>query len=436
MFKSYKEYKPSNMTWTKLLPINWEEKRISTFFCYKNDNIGNKWTKTQLLSLTKNGIIKKDINSGKGKSHSDYSTYQKIEKNDFIFCLFDIDETPRTVGLSTLEGMITSAYTSFTPKKNINNRFIYYLFEYIDDEKALKPFYSGMRKTIKTSDFLKIKIQFPPKFEQNQIANFLDQETQKIDDLIAKQEKLIELLEEQRKSIISYAVTKGVNPNAKMKVSGVEWLGEVPEHWTVTAVKRLLEIPITDGPHETPEFVDDGIPFISAEAIFNSKIDFDKKRGFITSAANELYSKKYSPKLNDIYMVKSGATTGKVAIVETEEIFNIWSPLAVFRCQNEKINYKFLFYFFRSSQFYKALCLNWSYGTQQNIGMKTLGNIQVAFPSQTEQIEVVNHIEKENIKLNLLIQKEISLVEKLKEYRASIICHAVTGQIDVRDLVE
>ena len=95
-----------------------------------------------------------------------------------------------------------------------------------------------------------------------------------------------------------------------------------------------------------------------------------------------------------------------------------------------------MFYFFRSAQFYKALCLNWSYGTQQNIGMKTLGNIQVAFPSQTEQIEVVNHIEKENIKLDLLIQKEISLVEKLKEYRASIICHAVTGKIDVRNLVE
>ena len=98
-----------------------------------------------------------------------------------------------------------------------------------------------MRKTIKSSDFLKLKVQFPPKQEQTQIATFLDQETQKIDHLISKQEKLIELLEEQRKSIISYAVTKGINPNAEMKESGVEWLGEVPKEWSVTRFSSIFE---------------------------------------------------------------------------------------------------------------------------------------------------------------------------------------------------
>lgn len=450
MFNTYQKYNIYEDEWFKKIPSQWKKTRLQNVLCERNEK-NSLIKETNILSLSMHqGVIpiSEKLGNGGNKPKENLKDYKISYPNDIVINSMNV--VVGSVGLNQYTGLISPAYYALYNRDKENNiKYWHYIFQSTIFQKTLfslgkgilfKESENGKLNTIRIKisiDTLnRVYLPLPSKKEQNQIVSFLDQETQKIDNLIAKQEKLIELLEERRKSIISYAVTKGVNPNAKMKVSGVEWLGEVPEHWTVTAVKRLLEIPITDGPHETPEFVDDGIPFISAEAIFNSKIDFDKKRGFITSAANELYSKKYSPKLNDIYMVKSGATTGKVAIVETEEIFNIWSPLAVFRCQNEKINYKFLFYFFRSAQFYKALCLNWSYGTQQNIGMKTLGNIQVAFPSQTEQIEIVNHIEKENIKLDLLIQKEISLVEKLKEYRASIICHAVTGQIDVRDLAK
>ncbi|MEI7774694.1 MAG: restriction endonuclease subunit S, partial [Verrucomicrobiota bacterium] len=102
----------------------------------------------------------------------------------------------------------------------------------------------------------------------------------------------------------------------KYKSSGIEWLGEVPEHWNVTAIKHLVAVPITDGPHETPQFVDEGIPFVSAEAVSSGRIDFAKVRACITPEDNERYSLKYSPKLHDIFMVKSGATTGITAIVE------------------------------------------------------------------------------------------------------------------------
>ncbi|HAV4463385.1 TPA: restriction endonuclease subunit S [Acinetobacter baumannii] len=289
------------------------------------------------------------------------------------------------------------------------------------------------RIRINLGELKKLKIPYPSLSEQTQIANFLDQETTKIDTLIAKQEKLIELLEEQRKSIISHAVTKGLNPNVPMKDSGVEWLGQVPEHWMTPSSKHLLEIPITDGPHETPNFVDDGIPFISAEAISKGKIDFDKKRGYITPELNAIYSKKYSPKVEDIYMVKSGATTGKVAMVETTETFNIWSPLAVFRCNKNKVLPKFLLAVFNSSHFYDALVLNWSYGTQQNIGMGVLSNIEIPCPPLKEQAEIIQHLDVQNTKFDKLIGTQSQLIEKLKEYRSSIISHAVTGKIDVRE---
>ena len=134
-------------------------------------------------------------------------------------------------------------------------------------------------------------------------------------------------MKEKRQAVISHAVTKGLDPNVLMKDSGVEWLGDVPSEWIPTKVKNMLSTPITDGPHETPEFLDEGVQFISAEAISQGYINFDKIRGHISIEANQKYSEKYSPMLNDVYMIKYGATTGVTAIVKDRIDFNIWSPL-------------------------------------------------------------------------------------------------------------
>lgn len=289
------------------------------------------------------------------------------------------------------------------------------------------------RIRINLGELKKLKVPYPSLSEQIQIRTFLDHETAKIDSLIEKQQQLIQLLKEKRQAVISHAVTKGLNPDVPMKDSGVEWLGQVPEHWQTPCTKYLLEIPITDGPHETPQFVDEGIPFISAEAIHKGKINFDKKRGYIKPELNDIYSKKYSPKLEDIYMVKSGATTGKVAMVETEEKFNIWSPLAVFRCNKIKILPKFLLAVFNSNHFYDALVLNWSYGTQQNIGMGVLSNIEIPCPPINEQQEIIQHIDNELKVFKNLENKANHAIQLMQERRTALISAAVTGKIDVRN---
>ena len=196
---------------------------------------------------------------------------------------------------------------------------------------------------------------------------------------MAEQEKLIGLLKEKRQAVISHAVTKGLDPNARMKDSGVEWLGEVPEGWEVLAIKHIVSTPITDGPHETPQFLNEGVPFVSAEAVSSGKLDFSKIRGFISEEDNARFSQKYSPMLLDIYMVKSGATTGVSAIVEETTDFNIWSPLAVIRC-GEDAHPHYVLNFMRSRNFQEAVTLNWSYGTQQNIGMGVIENLSVSIP--------------------------------------------------------
>lgn len=434
MFKAYQEYKNSGVEWLGEVPRYWGVSKGKHIFNHQTNKALP--TDEQLTASQKYGVIPQKLfmeyeNSRLVLALNGTENFKHIDKNDFVISLRSFQGG---IELCHYQGCVSPAYTVLKSNKKIDYNFWAYLFKSNTYIQSLNTAVVGIRdgKNINYQNFGEIYIPFPDLKEQTQIAHYLDQETQKIDQLIAKQEKLIALLEEQRKSIISHAVTKGLNPNAAMKDSGVEWLGEVPEDWIVTAVKRLLEIPITDGPHETPEFVDDGVPFISAEAIFNNRIDFNRKRGFISEEANKIYSKKYFPALNDIYMVKSGATTGKVAIVETTEKFNIWSPLAVFRCDPRKVYYKFLFYFFRSSNFYKALSLNWSYGTQQNIGMKVLGDLQVSFPDLKEQKEIVDYLEKENQKIDKIIQKQTALIDKLKEYRSSIISHAVTGKIDVR----
>ena len=433
-FKQYPSYKPSGVEWLGDVPEHWQIVRTKDIFNHRkeealeDDEIVTAFRDGQ-VTLRKNRRTDGFTNSI--KEHG----YQHINSGDLV--IHEMDAFAGAIGVSDSSGKSTPVYSvCYAKNENINHHFYSHFFRTMAKTGFINSLAKGIR--VRSTEFRwnesrNVYLAEPPKADQEKIVSFLDTETARIDNLIAKQEKLIELLEEQRKSIISHAVTKGLNPNAPMKDSGVEWLGEVPEHWMTPSSKHLLEIPITDGPHETPNFVDDGVPFISAEAISKGKIDFDKKRGYITSELNAIYSKKYSPKIDDIYMVKSGATTGKVAMVETTEEFNIWSPLAVFRCNKNKVLPKFLLAVFNSSHFYDALVLNWSYGTQQNIGMGVLSNIEIPCPPLKEQAEIIQHLDAQNTKFDKLISTQSQLIEKLKEYRASIISHAVTGKIDVRE---
>lgn len=214
-------------------------------------------------------------------------------------------------------------------------------------------------------------------------------------------------------------------PYAEYKESGVAWLGAVPGHWEVAAIKHLLATPITDGPHETPEFLDEGVPFVSAEAVSSGTINFAKIRGYISREDHERYAQKYLPQRNDIFMVKSGATTGVTAIVETDAEFNIWSPLAAIRCGNRLLP-KYVLYFLRSRNFLEGVTLNWSFGTQQNIGMQVIENLACAVPAFAEQEAIAGFLDREVGKIDGLVAEQERLIALLKEKRQAVISHAVT----------
>ncbi|EGG1781895.1 restriction endonuclease subunit S [Campylobacter coli] len=198
-------FKESGIEWLGEIPQHWKLIKCKNFFVLKSIPIGDLWNKTKLLSLTLNGVIERDINNPEGKFPSDFSTYQIVKEGDLIFCLFDVAETPRTIGLSKLNGMITSAYTIFEIK-NQEKRFLEYFFIDLDNRKNLKFLYRGLRNTISKEDLLNLKIPLPPLKEQEQIANFLDEKCKKIDLLIEKTEKQIKLIKEYKTTLTNQAV--------------------------------------------------------------------------------------------------------------------------------------------------------------------------------------------------------------------------------------
>ncbi len=217
---------------------------------------------------------------------------------------------------------------------------------------------------------------------------------------------------------------------SKYKFSGVEWIGEIPDHWDRTQVKRLVKIKLTDGPHTTPNFIDSGVPFISVESIKDDKIDFDYLRGYISKEDDIEFSKKSKPKRDDILLVKSGSTTGKVTIVETDIDFNIWSPLCLIRPRKETILPRFLFTSMKSDFFQLSIQQSWSFGTQPNIGMGVIENLFVVVPPIPEQEQIVKYLDEQTGGIDNLILITEQKIELLKENRTSTINRVITKGLD------
>ena len=223
-------YKHSGVEWLGDVPAHWDLEGVPNrgLMTLKKEVVGPRADDYVLLSLTKRGIIARDIEKSEGKFPASFETYQVVEPGDLVFCLFDIDETPRTVGLSNIHGMITGAYSRFVCSDEVLRRFLYYLYLSLDDGKLLKPLYSGLRKVIPKFTFLRAKVALPPRSEQAAIVGYLDHVDRRIQHYIEAKERLIALLQEARQAIIHRAVTRGLDPNVPLKSSGVGWLGDVP----------------------------------------------------------------------------------------------------------------------------------------------------------------------------------------------------------------
>lgn len=198
--------KSSGDSWIGDIPQHWEIDRNKNILVERKDTVGGD-TSFQLLSLTLGGIVIRDLEAG-GKFPAEFNSYKKVYPNNLVFCLFDVDETPRTIGLSAYTGMITGAYDIFDAvPSSVIPKWVYYYYFSIDQRKALKPYYTGLRKVVRTSSFANIHIPIPPLEEQTEIVAYLDDKCAKIDAIVEKINIQIERLKELKRSLINEVVT-------------------------------------------------------------------------------------------------------------------------------------------------------------------------------------------------------------------------------------
>jgi type I restriction enzyme, S subunit len=428
----YPSYKESGVEWMWKIPSGWTPTRNKFLFTITKSLVGERSRDYQLLSLTKKGIIPRDIESGKGKFPEKFDTYQVVGKDNLVFCLYDIDETPRTIGLSTYNGMITGSYTVIKFNEGVDPKFVYYNYLSIDDVKGLRPYYTGLRKVVRTHTFLGLKVQTPPLQEQQQISNYLDHKTQQIDSLIEKTQQKIELLKEQRTSLINQVVTKGLNPDVEMKDSGVEWIGEIPREWKFVKVGHYMDVVRGGSPRPSgdPRYFDGTfIPWITVKDISNPQ------GKFVSSTESYLTEEgmKQSRVLEEdtLVLTNSGVTLGIPKVLKIRGCINDGS--IGFLNMKKEIYRDYLYYFF-TTQTSLLLEQQSGYG-QPNLNTGIVSNIRLPLPKSEEQQQIVEHLDKETTKIDSTIEKETQRIDLLKEYRQSLISDVVTGKVDVRDEV-
>jgi type I restriction enzyme S subunit len=438
----YQSYKPSGVEWVGEIPEDWvigKLKHNSQLNISSVDkHIYEDEISVKVCNYTDvyyNEFISKSLKLRVGSCTPEEYIKNLLKKGDVI--ITKDSESSNDIGVPSIvvddiDNVVCGYHLSII-KSNSEKLIGGYLFRQLQTKRVRRYFEvhsNGItRFGLGKSSVLDLPLILPPLQEQLQIVQFLDEKTELIDKLISTKERKITLLKEQRTSLINQVVTKGLNPNVKMKDSGVEWIGEIPEDWMMVSIKHLVSTKITDGPHETPDWVDDGVPFLSVESVQDNKLDFNKKRGYITEELHEIYSKKCKPKRDDIFIVKSGSTTGKSTIVETDKEFNIWSPLCIIRSNKDKILPRFFFNSIQSFYFRRFIELGWSFGTQPNIGMGVIENIKIVLPPLHEQQPIIDFLNKKTVDLDNLVDLEQKKIDLLKEYRQSLISEVVTGKV-------
>ncbi|MDC9592738.1 restriction endonuclease subunit S [Xenorhabdus sp. IM139775] len=418
-YKAYPEYKDSGVESVGVIPQQWSVLKLKYIFEIKKRIAGK--IGYDVLSVTQKGIKIKDIDSGEGQLSMDYSKYQRVYTGEFAMNHMDL--LTGYVDISAYNGVTSPDYRVFSVRDKHSFYSRYYLYLLQDGYKQRRFFHLGQgsahlgRWRLPTEAFNEIQYPCPSFEEQTQIAAFLDHETAKIDNLIDKQKQLIELLKEKRQAVISHAVTKGLNPDVPMKDSGVEWLGEVPEHWVVSAIKYILRnqdsrrIPLSSeergkrggdyryyGASGVIDYVDDYI--------------FDEPTILVGEDGANLVTRNtplaFSAKGK--YWVNNHAHILK----SEDELVDFWSEAI------EHIDISPIV----------------SGSAQPKLTAEALNNLKIAYSYQiNERSDIEEYIITQRKKYDHLICAANEQVILLQERRTALISAAVTGKIDVRNWV-
>ena len=437
-FPKYEAYKDSGVEWLGDIPAPWAVtplKHVAILNPNKSDYQGDQNQPCSFLPMEK--LKRGTLVLDEKRTVSDvYAGYTYFENGDVLQAkvtpCFENQNVAIAKDLLNGVGFGSSEINVLRTLNPTSTRFLYYRLQennFMDFCISSMTGVAGLQR-IPSDTINNFSIALPKEKEQTQIADFLDHETAGIDALIAEQERLIALLKEKRQAVISHAVTKGCDRAVPMKDSGVEWIGKVPEHWTTGRVKDLVHF-VVDGPHFSPSYMDEGVLFISARNVRIDGWSFSDAK-FISQSDYKDFSKRVKPERGDVLLTKGG-TTGVARAVDFDTPFQVWVHIAVLRPKRRVVVSEYLAYSLNSTGCYAQSQLYTRGATNNDLGLTRIVNIQLTWPSITEQKEIVVWLDRKVNLFDASIVEANQTIELLRERRSALISAAVTGKIDVRN---
>ena len=436
MIRPETEMKDSGVQWMGDIPNDWDVRRLKYVLNERKEKNDPLVTDNILSLSAEQGVIPFYERIGGGnKPKEDLTAYKVVRAGDIV--LNSMNVLSGAVHYSNYTGCVSPVYYMLYNENDVITRYYNLVFQTEAFQRSLgngiliKETDEGKLNTIRMripmEKLNKVKLPSPSFDEMKKVVESIEPIRSKIDEIIAEAKASVEEYKELRLSVLTSAITKGLSDAAKYKDSGSRWVDKIPSNWSKMKIHYIIDMPVIDGPHVSPELVGEGVDYISANAIVDGKIDFSKRRGYITREYSNECRKRYSPQKNDILVVKLGASTGKMAMVGDYTDFDIWVPIAVVRCKKE-VNAKYVYYSMSSKYFKDEIKDGWTFGTQETLGVKTLESLYVFLPSRVEQDEIVRYLDEQLPKYDSLITEKESLINDLEAYKKSLIYEVVTGK--------
>lgn len=428
--------KDSGIEWIGDIPEGWSTVRNKQLFIEISDKT-NETDNYDLLSVSEYygvGLRKerKDENDFLSRAET-LEGYKKCKKNDIVMNI--MLAWKRAIGVSNYDGIVSPAYCVYRKKSaNTNSRYFNNLFRTDIYSDLFKQYSTGIidsRLRLYPDKFFQLYSHFPPLPEQQAIADYLDLKCSLIDSTIEKQKAVIEKLKHYKQSLITEAVTKGLDPTAKMKPSGIKWIGDIPEGWEVRKLKGLLKFPLQYGANESGDEYDERLPrYIRITDIsIDNKLKYENKLSLSREKA-----KIYILYDGDILFARSGATVGKTFIYKSEYGESSFAGYLIRATTSDELYNSFVYYYTLSLSYEEWKNRIFIQATIQNIGANKYGNMEIPLPPLQEQQAIVDYLDRKCILIENIINSKQKLVEKLTAYKKSLIYEYITGKSEITDI--
>ena len=434
--KAYPTYKDSGIDRIGKVPAHWAIRKATWLFAigsgttpssenpaYYNGDI--HWITTSELRESVVGATAKMITK---KAQIDYSSLRLHPKGSIAVAMYGA--TIGRLGILGVPATVNQACCVFSAPCGVVMQFWFYWLQ-MRRTFLVSLGYGGGQPNLSQELLRSIRAPIPTELEQQVIADFLDRETAKIDALVEKKERLIELLKEKRTALITHAVTRGLDSNVRMKDSGIEWLGQIPAHWNPGRI-GIFSQQVTDGAHISPDTASPDHPFVSTVDIVGGRIDFENCLGTTSETYAYMVRTGCRPRRGDVLFSKDG-TVGRTTVVDSDAEFVVASSLVIISPRKEVVMPRHLDYWLNGTFIQELVELFLSGAALRRISVAKVGNLPIALPPLNEQQAIVDFLDRETAKIDALVSKIQEAIERLKEYRTALISAAVTGKIDVRN---